>query len=247
MRRPASSPEAGLTVALRLWSGRFLAALGLPQSSRPRRVAERVHAHAPRNVAAARGADLQPQAPPGARAPGGGLPLKAVTCLRGRCWRGSVQAAAAGREDASVALATGQALAGTQRPLEGAHRQWGVGGDRPGQIAGAGFFQRIQRHDEFDEPDPLRLDRVDPSRWNISSRARPAPTSFGSRVTPPAPGINPTETSGKPKMALFGRDPDIAGQRDFCAAAERIAVHGRDHRRWKCRRAPTQSAAIPAR
>ena len=49
------------------------------------------------------------------------------------------------------------------------------------------------------------------------------------------------------EIRIVGRNPDIAGQRDFCAAAERIAVHGRDHRRGRNAASSSQSAAIPAR
>ena len=64
----------------------------------------------------------------------------------------------------------------------------------------------------------------------MSCRARPLPTSRGSRCVPPPPGTSPECDFGLAELRGLHRDPDGAGHRRLAAAAERKAIDGRDHR-----------------
>ena len=63
-----------------------------------------------------------------------------------------------------------------------------------------------------------------------SSRAQPGPTRRSSRLVPPKPGISARFTSGWPSCASPRRVDPVAGERELEPAAEREAVHRRDHR-----------------
>ena len=66
----------------------------------------------------------------------------------------------------------------------------------------------------------------------IMSSAARRPISRGSRWQPPAPGMRPSCTSGRPSwvLAMIGRDAVVAGERQLEPAAETGAVDRRDDR-----------------
>ena len=69
--------------------------------------------------------------------------------------------------------------------------------------------------------------------------------SRGRRCVPPAPGMMPSVTSGSMNFAVGVRNAVVAGQRDFEAAADGRAVHGRDHGNLQAFEARPQLAGIP--
>ena len=66
----------------------------------------------------------------------------------------------------------------------------------------------------------------------IMSSAARTPISRGSRWHPPAPGMSPSCTSGRPScgLGMIGGDPVVAGQRQLEPTAEAGAVDGGDDR-----------------
>ena len=64
----------------------------------------------------------------------------------------------------------------------------------------------------------------------ISSLARAGPTMRGSRCVPPAPGVTARRTSGSPSFARVRGDPQVTAQGELQAAAQGVALDGRDGR-----------------
>ena len=56
----------------------------------------------------------------------------------------------------------------------------------------------------------------------------PRPTMRGRRCVPPAPGMMPRRGLGQAEDGVLGRDAQVAGQGQLAAAAQRVAVDGRD-------------------
>ena len=63
--------------------------------------------------------------------------------------------------------------------------------------------------------------------------AQPSPTTRGRRCVPPAAGMMPEAELGLAELRGLGGHADVARQRQLAAAAERVAVDGRDRRTRK--------------
>ena len=103
------------------------------------------------------------------------------------------------------------------------------------------------RHDAVDEADPLGLRRRVRTRpVRISSLARAGPTTRGSRCVPPAPGRHREPDLRQPELRALRRDPQVAAQRQLEAAAQGVALDGRDRRHRQARPAASRRLT-PAR
>ena len=90
--------------------------------------------------------------------------------------------------------------------------------------------QQVVRHDAIEQRRLRQVRGATGSPLTIMLTAISSPTARGSRCVPPAPGINPIFTSGRPTRAASARDPELASQRELEAAAQTGARDGGDRR-----------------
>ena len=131
---------------------------------------------------------------------------------------------------AASSAARAAALVGQRRALaRAAHRR--LGGDQFLRV-GQAFGERVGAVGQaVDQAQRQRFLGARRGGRSASGRARPcAPIRRGARCVPPAPGIRPSCTSGRPSLAAATASAVVRRQRDLQPAAERGAVDRGDHR-----------------
>ena len=79
------------------------------------------------------------------------------------------------------------------------------------------------------------------------SLAREAPTRRGEALGAAGAGDDAEEDLGLAELGVVGRDPEVAGERDLAATAQRIAGDGRDGRLGEARDSADEVMSGPER